>query len=343
VSQEGLGASILVPVFNEEAHVARSVGAMLGQRFDRGFEVLVIDGASEDRTAEIIARMARDDERVRMLANPARRTPQALNIGLQHARGEYIVRMDAHAYYPPDYVARAVARFERGGVDCVSGPQIPYGEGRWSTRIALALGTWLGMGGATFRNATRETETDTAFTGVWLRDRLMELHGWDEGWPVNQDAELAARIREAGGRIVSIPELAARYVPRDSLRQLARQYWRYGKYRAKTARRHARSLRRSHLLAPGVVLTAATAPLPGPVGQLARRGLGAYAAALVVASLRPGASGPVSLVDRAALPLVFVTMHLSWGAGFIVGAARFGPPMRAVVAAAGVGRFGSAR
>src|SRR5437899_327862 len=103
------------------------------------------------------------------------------------------------------------------------------------------------------------------FDGLWLRSTVEEHGGWDEGWPINQDSELAARVLRSGGRIVSIPELAARYVPRDSLRGLARQYWRYGNYRAKTAARHPESLGARHLFAPLLALaTLGALVAPGP-------------------------------------------------------------------------------
>jgi succinoglycan biosynthesis protein ExoA len=317
-----------MPVLNEAAHIERSVGAVLAQRFDRGVEVLVVDGGSQDGTREIIERLAANDARVQLLFNPARRIPNALNIGLRRARGQYVARMDAHAFYPPDYIALAVERFEAGGVDCVSGPQLPHGEGRWSRRVALALGTRVGMGGASFRNAKREIEVDTAFTGVWRRETLEQLGGWDERWPINEDAELAARIREAGGRYVCLPAMAARYVPRNSLPQLARQYYRYGMYRAKTARHHPLALRPSHALSPGLVLTlAAGLPASSPARRVARIGLLAYGGALAAGTAQ--AAGDADVSDLAWLPLVFATMHLSWGAGFLMGCLRFGPPLRA--------------
>jgi len=329
MSATDVEASVLVPVLNEEAHIERSIAAMLVQRFDRGIEVLVVDGGSEDRTREIVERVARSDRRVRLLSNPQRRIPNALNIGLRHAKGEYVARMDAHAYYPPDYIARAVERLEAGGVDCVSGPQLPCGEGRWSRRVALALSTRLGMGGASFRNATHEIEVDTAFTGVWRRDLLLALGGWDERWPINEDAELAARIRESGGRYVCIPAMAAAYVPRNSLPQLARQYFRYGMYRAKTARRHPVGLRRSHVLPPGTVLVFCAAALaPSRARRVAQYALLAYAGALGVSTMQ--AAGDANAADLASLPLVFATMHIAWGAGFLAGCVRFGPPLAAL-------------
>lgn len=322
-----------MPVFNEEAHIERSITAMLAQDFDRGIEVLVVDGASTDGTREIIQRFAAADQRVRVLSNPARLIPKALNIGLRDARGEYIARMDAHAYYPPGYVRRAVDRLEMGGVTCVSGPQLPHGEGRWSRRVALALRTRLGMGGASFRSATRETEVDTAFTGVWPREKLLALNGWDERWPINEDAELAARIRERGGKYVCIPDMAARYVPRDSLARLARQYYRYGMYRAKTARHHSNGLRRSHLLPPGVLvgLVAATAASLR-VRPALRVAAMAYAGALAAGAVEAAGEQDAGASDLAWLPLIFATMHITWGAGFLVGCARFGPPVAAVAA-----------
>jgi glycosyltransferase involved in cell wall biosynthesis len=325
-----LGASVIVPVLNEEDFIERSVGAILQQQFDRPFEILVIDGGSEDRTPQILERLAREHPQVEVLSNPARLIPNALNIGLRHARGEYIARMDAHAYYPPNYIALAVDRFETGGVECVSGPQEPHGEDAWSRRVALALRSKLGIGGASFRNPTSEIEVDTAFTGVWRRETLLELGGWDEGWPINEDAELAARIREQGGRYVCLPAMAARYVPRRSLRALAEQYWRYGQYRAKTARHHPIGLRRSHLLPPALAATAAAAVVgPRHVRGMARLALLPYAAAVASASATADTED-AEISDRLWLPAVFAVMHLSWGAGFIAGAVRFGPPLAAL-------------
>jgi succinoglycan biosynthesis protein ExoA len=324
-------ASVLVPVLNEERDLPDSLDGMLAQRLEGGIELLFIDGGSEDRTREILRDLAARDGRVRLLENPARRTPNALNVGLREARGEFVVRMDAHTRYPADYVANGVERLRRGDVDWVAGPQLAAGSGTWSRRVALALASPLGTGGARFRRTARaEEETDSGFTGVWRRSTLESHGGWDEGWPINQDAELAARVRKAGGRIVCLPEMAARYTPRDSLRALGRQYWRYGVYRVKTARRHPESLRRSNLLPPALVLTllfavAAPAPLRGSM----RRLIGLYACAVAAASAN--AARGASAADALVLPAVFGTMHLGWGMGFLWGCARFGVPAPALL------------
>lgn len=328
--------SVLVPVLNEERHLRDAVESMRRQRLDGNAEFLFIDGGSEDASRSILEGLSRSDPRIRVFDNPHRTTPVGLNIGLRNARGRFVARMDAHTRYPADYLQQGMERLDRGDVVWVGGPQLPHGTGRWSRRVSIATRSWAGLGGgAAFRlGAAHEIETDTLFTGMWRRSTVEELGGWDEGWPANQDVELAGRIRSAGGRIVCLPEMGAEYIPRDSLKALGRQYFRYGFYRAKTAKRHPHTLRRSHVLCPGVVLAAgASIVAPRPLARLARFGMASYALALVAASAREATPGQRK--DAATLPAVFATMHLSWGAGFLAGAARFGPPFAGLIKAFG--------
>lgn len=323
--------SVLVPVLNEARHLEAAVQTMAAQEYRGEIEFLLIDGGSEDGTLELIERLAQDDSRIRLLRNPARRTPSALNIGLRSAQGEYVARMDAHTLYPSHYLERGVARLERGAADWVSGPQLSHGAGQWSSLVALALSRPLGVGAAAYRsNHDDEIEVDSGFTGVWRRDLLESFGGWDEEWAINQDGELAARIRDAGGRIVLLPEMAAEYVPRDSARALARQYRRYGKYRVKTSVRHPGSMRPSHLMPPALtILLLLGAAAPRPLRGVARMGAAAYGAVVLVESARAARTRR----ELALLPLVFLCMHLSWGLGFLSGCVRYGFPVRAITSA----------
>lgn len=323
------GLSVLVPVLDEYPVIDAVVAALQEQTFSGPLEFLLIDGGSTDGTRAVLEKLAARDARFRVLDNFARHIPSALNAGLRQARGEFIARMDAHSLYPPDYLVRGVARLHAGDAAWVTGPALAFGEGRWSRRVALALGTWLGIGGASFRRVpVGEIETDTGFTGVMRRETLEALEGWDELSLVNEDAELAARVRAAGGRIVCLPEMTARYVPRDGIGALASQYFRYGRYRARTSGLHPESMRASHTLAPSLVLTACAAVLgPQRPRRLARALLVAYAAAVVSVSGRAALDG--SPRDAAALPVVFTTMHGAWGAGFLAGCAQFGVPVAA--------------
>lgn len=337
---ERVAVSVLIPVRNEERHIRDTVAAMRAQRFDGILELLFVDGRSTDRTRALLEELAAGDERIVVLDNPARRTTDGLNIGLAHARGEYVARMDAHTFYGPDYIALGVERLRRGDVHWVAGPAVPHGVDRWSRRVALALESGLGTVGSRKWSADgAERELDTGvFAGVWRRSTLVELGGWDPRWPINQDSELASRALARGQRIVLVPGMAARYIPRDSLRRLATQYGRYGYYRAKTACAHPDSARRSHALAPAVALAASAAalPFPAPVRRGAGALLGAYASALVVAAARVRQRAPAP--DAAAVPLVSAIMHLAWGYGYLWGSLRHGPPLRALARAAIGGR-----
>ncbi len=322
--------SVLVPVRDEVVSIRGAVATMRAQRFPGRVELLFMDGRSQDGTREILERLALEDDRIVVLDNPAGGIPQALNLGLRHARGRFVARMDAHALYPPDYLAAGVHRLEQGGAQYVTGPQLPHGVDRWSRRIALALDSPLGVGGAGFRRRTsEETETDAGFTGLWRRETLERLGGWDETWVVNEDGELAARLRQDGGRIVCVPQMAARYVPRRSLGALARQYWRYGQFRTKTCRRHPESIRRSHLLPPAVTLLVGGALIPSRAAAPLRLAAAGYALALVGESVRL-APRTGARRDAAWAPVVFAVMHLSWGAGFLAGCVRFGAPLASI-------------
>jgi glycosyltransferase involved in cell wall biosynthesis len=341
--------SVLVPVLNEETRIRDTVRAMCEQRFGGRLEFLFADGRSDDRTLEVLTELAREDPRIRVLDNPVRRTPSGLNVCLREARGTYVARMDAHTFYPPDYIRLGVQRLQRDDVAWVSGPQVPHPVGRVSRAVALSLQTWLGRGGSRKWSSSAgsadepataesgEIELDTGvFTGVWRRDELLAHGGWDERWPSNQDAELAARFLERGQRIVCLPAMAARYIPRDDLKGLARQYWGYGFYRARTANQHPDGLRRSNLLAPGVALASlAAVTAPRRVRRLARTAMAGYAACVATVTLQvarrvdePG--------DAATLPAVFVAMHLGNGFGFLAGFLRFGIPVAALAKAIGV-------
>lgn len=323
-------ASILVPVLDEARWLEQTAAAALAQNVAGGIEVLFIDGGSTDGSRKLLAAMAAADERIRVLDNPERVIPAALNLGLTAARGAYVARMDAHTIYPRDYVAHGIARLRRGDVEWVTGPAVPAAAGGFARCVAAALGSPLGQGGSakwSQGGGPEEIELDTGvFAGVWPRATLERLGGWHPDFHVNEDAEMAARVLDAGGRIVCLSSMAARYAPRDSPRGLWRQYWRFGRYRAMTARHHPVALRRSHIASAALTATVAAAVVPlGPLRIPARAATTAYAMALAIAAARVAPSRAPR--DIGGTGLALVTMHLSWGAGFLYGCVRGGPPI----------------
>jgi glycosyltransferase involved in cell wall biosynthesis len=340
---QAVDASVLVPVFNEERYIERSVAAMRRQRFDGKLEFLFADGGSTDRTREILDALAAEDPRIRLFENPRRSVSSGLNVAFRHARGRWVVRMDAHTEYPDEYVSLGVRRLRRGGTRWVSGPQVPKGVGPVSRAVALALTSRLGRGGSRKWGEQRlssdaEWELDTGvFAGVWERETLLEYGGWDERWVSNEDSEMAGRFLARGERLVCLASMGADYVPRDSLAGLWRQYLGYGEYRIRTAVRHPHTLRASNLLAPAVVLDASLA-CGGPrrIRRAARAGLKLYLAAIAVAGIRalPRAE-PKS--DALLVPGVLAIMHFGHGVGMLVGAVRDEPPLAALASIAGLG------
>jgi glycosyltransferase involved in cell wall biosynthesis len=341
VASPSVDVSVLVPVLNESRAIGEAVQAMTRQELDGTVEFIFADGRSTDDTREQLERLAREDPRIRVLENPRRGTASGLNVGLGAARGTYVARMDAHALYPPGYLQSGIDRLRRGAVAWVAGPQVPDPRGRVACAVAAALGTRLGRGASrrwSGEGAGDEFELDTGvFCGVWRREDLLAHGGWDEGWPRNQDSELAARFLDRGQRIVCVPAMAARYIPRNSLPSLWRQYRGYGRYRAKTARRHPGSLRRSGVLPPLLVLDAAAALAgPGPLRRVARLGVLAYLTALLGATFEASRRSPRA--EDALVPAALATMHVAHGIGFLEGSAKWGVPWRALWRIAGAGR-----
>jgi GT2 family glycosyltransferase len=337
--EEGIDCAILVPVLNEERYVEQVADAMRRQRFSGRIEFIFADGGSSDRTREILDAVARRDPRVRVVENPERSVSSGLNVALRHARSKWVARMDGHTVYPDDYVALGVARLEQGGTRWVSGPQVPRGRGRVSRAVALALSSPLGRGGSRKWGGDRvgngaEFELDAGvFCGVWERATLMEYGGWDERWPRNSDSEMAGRFLARGEPLVCVPAMAAEYVPRDSLSGLWRQYRDYGEYRAKTIHRHPHTMRKSHLLAPGIVLDMGLAVCaPRTVRRAARVGVAIYAGALFAAGAR-AVPRSENRLDAALVPIVLATMHFGHGTGMVAGAVRHGAPLAALAAA----------
>jgi hypothetical protein len=328
-----LDVSVLVPIRQEEAVIGDTARTILGQQFEGVIEFLLIVGASRDGTRAIIERLREHDQRIQVLDNPRGDLASALGIGLRAARGEFVAKMDAHTSFPLTYLQDGVDRLRVGDVNWVSGPPVPRGINRFSRAVALALSTPLGVGGSgkwpsSFAGSD-EKELDTGvFSGVLRRSVLERFGGWDSGWPVNEDSELASRYLEAHERILGLRAMGAHYIPRASALGLARQYARYGFYRVKTARRHPNSMRPSHL-APPLLLGLLIASTVGgySVRVIGGISLAVYACAQIVTCARVASREDIAEV--ALLPIVFTTMHLSFGAGYLLGCVRFGPPATA--------------
>jgi succinoglycan biosynthesis protein ExoA len=302
----GPTVTVAVPTLNEEAAIRACLEAIAAQSYGQVLEVLVVDGGSSDRTRELAARHVG----VRVLDNPLRIQAAALNVALAEAKGHVFVRVDGHCLLAPDYVERCVDALAETGAAMVGGAMTPVGEGWLQRGVAAAMSSPFGAGPAHFHVGGGSRWTDTVYLGAFGTQLGRDLGGYAEDVGVNEDAELAHRMRAHGG-VWFDERIRSTYVPRQTPSAVARQFYRYGRSRAATVRKHPDSLALRQLAAPAFVVALLT--------PWRRRALAAYAlvvGAAVLSELRR---------EPRAAPGVMVTlpvMHLPWGVGFLVGLVR---------------------
>jgi glycosyltransferase involved in cell wall biosynthesis len=311
--------TIAMPAFNEEKYIEACIASVQQQDYPRErIEILVADGMSTDRTRDILARLAAEDPRIRVIDNPARLQASGLGQLVKQAQGDVIVRMDVHCEYAPDYVRRCVETLERTGADNVGGAQRPKAKTRFQRALCAALASPLGVGGAKYRSGDAEGFVDTVFLGAFRR-RVFETVGlWDPGAITNEDAELNQRILDSGGQVYLSRDIHVHYFPRDSHASLAKQYYRYGRGRARTLLKLGsfptlRPLVPFALVAGGAALVA----LP-PLWPLAPLAFASYALATGAEAVRVGRGTSIALVWS-----IFPVLHLSHGLGFASGLVRY--------------------
>jgi glycosyltransferase involved in cell wall biosynthesis len=227
--------TIAMPAYNEENYIEACIASVQAQDYPKDrIEILVADGRSTDRTLDILARLSAEDPRIKVVDNPARLQAAGLGQMVKQATGDIIVRMDVHCEYAPDYVRRCVETLERTGADNVGGAQRAKSKSFFQRALCAALDSPLGVGGAAYRSADSEGFVDTVFLGAFRRKVFETVGLWDPGAITNEDAELNQRILEAGGQIYLSRDIVVHYFPRDSFKTLAKQYYKYGRGRART-------------------------------------------------------------------------------------------------------------
>ncbi len=314
--------TIAMPSFNEERHIETCIRSVQAQDYpaDR-IEILVADGRSTDGTRAVLARLAAEDPRIRMVDNPDRLQAAGLNRIIREARGDVIVRMDVHCEYAARYVSACVDVMRRTGADNVGGAQRARAQTRFQKALCAALGSPLGVGGAAYRSADKEGYVDTVFLGAFRRSVFESVGMYDPRAITNEDAELNQRLLAAGGKIYLSRDIEVHYYPRDSLRKLAIQYFKYGQGRARTLLKHRRVPKLRSLMPFLVVTGGAALVATSAVQPLTLPAFAAYAVATGVEALRVGREAGWSAVP--VVWAIFPTLHLAHGLGFARGLVRY--------------------
>lgn len=314
-SAAGATVSVVMPVLNERRHLREAVTRVLDQQLDGELEVVLALGPSTDGTDEVARELAAGDPRVRLVGNPSGRTPNGLNAAVAASTGDVVARVDGHAVLPPGYLQTAVTLLATTGADNVGGVMDARGVTDVELAVAAAMRSRLGVGSARFHTGGLAGPAETVYLGVFRRQALARVGGYDEHFERAQDWELNHRIRSSGGTVWFTPDLRVTYRPRADLRALSRQYFLYGRWRRAVARQHAGTMSLRYL-APPVLVGVLAASLAVAVRRRAALVVPAgYAGALVAGAARiePG----LPRRARAVLPVVLAVMHLSWGVGFL--------------------------
>jgi glycosyltransferase involved in cell wall biosynthesis len=321
--------SVVVPCRNEAPYIEAMLDSLLANTYPRDrLEVLIVDGMSDDGTRAAIEDYAKRHPMIRLIDNPDRTTPRALNRGIAGARGSIIMRMDAHATYPPNYVTDLVAGMERTGADCVGAAwRTQPGNGTIIAQaIAAALAHPFGIGNARYRLGTdRLRDVDTLQCATYRRAVFERLGLFDEDLLRSQDSEFTFRLLRAGGRAVLVPGVVVDYYTRESLGKVWRMFFQYGYFKPLVARK-VRAVMTARQLVPSlfvvsVGLTALLGPWLGAARLLLGLLLGAYLGADLLAAATVARRHGI-LVGFAS-GLVFPVVHLAFGLAYLRGTLDF--------------------
>lgn len=306
---------VVVPALNEMLHIVGCLESVL--RDDPGLTVIVADGGSTDQTRDLVAGLRGRYPNLHLIDNPARLQAAGINRAVETCATpahRILVRCDAHAGYPPGYVMAVAAALDARNAASVVVPMDSIGQTGFARAAAWIVDTKLGSGGSAHRGGRRSGPVDHGHHAGMDLGWFRRIGGYDPGFSHNEDAEYDHRLRLAGGVIWMQADIRLDYVMRPTFRTLARQYWNYGRGRARTVVKHQMRPRLRQLIPVVNLLGMVTALGVALVWPWALIWPLAYLVALVAVSLvgvrAIGADG------FWAGPALFA-MHNFWAAGFL--------------------------
>lgn len=314
--------SVLVPCRNEAKHIEDCLANIYGfAPPPGGFEVIVIDGMSNDGTRDILCRLKKRYPGLIVLDNLRRTVPYGMNMGIQRAQGEYIVRVDVRCIHPPNYLLDLIELSKKTKADNVGGVLVPIsGETYVQKSIARTYKSRIAMGGALRDRGDFLGETDTVYGGCFKKSRLIEIGMYDEKMVRNQDDELSFRLRERGGKIIQDGRIKIQYFPRSSFRHLFRQFTQYGYWKVNVIKKHPHQASVRHFL-PAILILGFTAL--GSAALLYKYflvGLTIYAASyflsIIFESLRVAYRNDIRLWPGVLTSVLLI--HIGFGLGFLI-------------------------
>ncbi|HPN33618.1 MAG TPA: glycosyltransferase family 2 protein [bacterium] len=324
--------TVIMPIRNEEAYIGKALESIREQDYpsDR-YEVLIVDGMSNDRTRQIVEEEMRTLPQARLLDNPHRIVPHALNLGLANSRGDVILRVDGHVVLERNYFSLCIAYLQsQPDAACVGGVIASVNTTFIGEAIALAMASPFGVGNSYFRTrgpGDPEGFVDSVAFGAYRREVFDQIGVFDEELVRCQDDEFNYRLRKHGGKIFLTPRIRSTYYSRTRLGLLWRQYFQYGLWKIRVLQKHLTMMQLRQFVPPVFVLSLfgslALAPVWRPARIAAACIVGAYLAASAAFAVRVGRKKGFRFT--AVLPIIFLILHLSYGLGFLYGMIKFMP------------------
>lgn len=316
------GISVILPVLNEQAHLEDSIRAILSQNYLGKFEVILALGPSRDATNEIARSLAAEDSRVILVENPSGRTAAGLNIALAASQQDVVVRVDAHAEIPTNYLQLVVEILAESGAVNVGGVMGAQGVTFFETAVAAAMCSPFGVGGSKFHIGGRAGFVDTVYLGAFIRQAVVDAGGFDERFVRAQDWELNYRLRHNGGKVYFDPRLHVTYRPRSNFRALAKQYFEYGRWRRVIARKYPETISYRYLAPPLALTGTVLSLIAGSIGDPSLYLPAAtYFTFIAITPLFISKN----LSHYPLLVFILPTMHFSWGLGFLTSPRKLVP------------------
>ena len=315
--------SFVIPMLNEVDAIEKCIYSILEQDYSADkIEIIVADGFSSDGSREKVLALSKKYGNIHLVDNPFKRTPAALNIGIKHSTGQVVVILGAHTTIKNDFVKYNVKYMQELSVRCVGGTQINVGKNRIQQAIGNAMASVFGIPSAPYRFSKKKNYVDTVVYAAYDRNLFNEIGYFDEKLHISEDAELNWRIRKAGYKIFYTPEIVSYYYPRENIFQLAKQFFNYGILRANVMKKHFTAFKFIHILPPVFVFLSLFFSILGFYNPFFLKLLLVlwivYTIYLFIASLVTLAKDRI-IKYAFFYPVIFLTMHICWGSGFIVG------------------------
>ena len=306
--------TVILPILNEEADLANCISAILQQDYAGEIEIILALGPSKDNTNQIARNLAAADKRIKLVNNPTGQTAKGLNLAIAESSFEIICRIDGHSEISNSYLKTAVSVMQEKGAVNVGGLMHADGQSGLQRTIAQAMRSKLGVGASKFHTGGKAGPSDTVYLGTFKKSAILAAGGFDERYIRAQDWELNHRMRAQGGLIWFDPRLVVTYRPRKSLSKLAKQYFQYGRWRRVISRQHPKTTNFRYLAPPvALVINLLSLVFGALVAEIFFLPVLIYITLLIIGGLIIGRN----IADKLLMPIVFATMHLSWGAGFI--------------------------